>query len=515
MNVSTVRSRGKSRRGSRFLLLGVIVLGAIMVFSAVTVGEPSLAAAGILALVLVLAVARWPSAPVLVVLFIIYTNAAAVAVQFHGVPFIIGAAAPLLLAVPLAHALVVKRERLIFNPVLFLMFLFFGIQLMAAVFAVELNFEELLTFAIEGLGLYFLVLNTVRTPNMLRYAVWAIVIAGLAVGGLVVFQELTGSYDNDFGGFAQTGNAFGTGEEDLQGEITQTRLGGSLGKPNRFAQIMVMLVPLAMFRFWGERRVAPRLIAAVAVVLISAAAMLTFSRGAIVAYALMIVALILVRQIKIYQLAILLLGLLLAVTLVPNVGGRLVKLSDLSPAGFVSDEQSGGIESADSSTKSRVTQMMAAVLMFADHPITGIGPGMYPRHYQEYARIVGLKVKTTDRQSHFLYGGVAAETGIFGFITFCLIIFVTMRDLWRTRTLWKRERPEYAHMATGIMLAIFTYLITGIFLHFAYIRFFWIIMGIAGAAVHIYQGEAGRLPWIAESKAKHHEGMLTVRHTAS
>jgi putative inorganic carbon (HCO3(-)) transporter len=515
MNVSTISPRRKSAKGSRILLLGAVLLGAIIFVSAVAANEPTLAAAGIVALVMILAVARWPSTPIYVVLFILYTNAAAVVVQFHGVPFIVGAAAPLLLAVPLAHSLVVKREKLIFNPVLFLMFLFFGIQLMTAVFAKELSFDPLLSFAIEGLGLYFLLLNTIRTPNILRYAVWAIVIAGLVIGGLVVYQELTGSYDNDFWGFAQTGNAFGTGEEDLQGEITQTRLAGPLGKPNRFAQIMVMLVPLAMFRFWGEQRTVPRIIAAAAVVLISAAALLTFSRGATIAYGLMIVALILVRQIKIYQFAALLVGLLLIVTLVPNVGGRLVKLSDLSPAGLLSDEESGGIESADSSTKSRVTQMLAAVLMFADNPITGVGPGMYPSHYQEYARIVGLKVKTTDRQSHFLYGGIAAETGIFGLLTFGLIMFVALRDLWRTRNMWKRERPEYAHMATGLILAIFTYLITGIFLHFAYIRFFWMIMGVAGAAVHIYQNEAGRLPWRAESRDRQSEATLTVRHTGS
>ena len=515
MNVSTIRTERKTSKISRLLLLGAIVLGAIIFISAISVKEPTLAAAGFLALVLVLAVGRWPSAPVFFVLFIVYTNAAVVAVQFHGVPFIVGAAFPLLLAVPLAHALIVKRERLIFTPVLFLIFLFFGIQLMTAVFARELLFEPLMTFAIEALGFYFLLLNTIRTPNVLRYAVWAIVLAGLVIGGLVVFQELSGSYDNDFGGFAQTGNAFGTGEEDLQGEITQTRLAGPLGKPNRFAQIMVMLVPLAMFRFWGERRLGLRLVAGAAVVLISAAALLTFSRGAVVAYGLMIVALILVRQIKIYQFAILLVGLLLVLTLVPNVGGRLVKLSDLNPAAFFSEEQSGGIESADSSTKSRVTQMMAAVLMFADNPITGIGPGMYPSHYHEYAKIVGLKVKTTDRQSHFLYGGIAAETGIFGILTFGAILFVAMRDLWRTRKRWKRERPEYAHMATGLMLAIFTYLITGIFLHFAYIRFFWMVMGVAGAAVHIYQNEAAGLPWQATSKVDSREVRLTARHTAS
>jgi hypothetical protein len=65
------------------------------------------------------------------------------------------------------------------------------------------------------------------------------------------------------------------------------------------------------------------------------------------------------------------------------------------------------------------------------------------------------------------------------------------------------------------MLAIFTYLITGIFLHFAYVRFFWVIMALAGTAVQVYKTEAGRLAWQAESKAKRNEVGLAVRRSAS
>ena len=38
---------------------------------------------------------------------------------------------------------------------------------------------------------------------------------------------------------------------------------------------------------------------------------------------------------------------------------------------------------------------------------------------------------------------------------------------------------------TGFFLAIVAYLGTGFFLHFAYIRFFWLIVALASAAVHI------------------------------
>lgn len=284
---------------------------------------------------------------------------------------------------------------------------------------------------------------------------------------------------------------------------------------NRFAQLMIMLVPLALFRFWSERSKRLRLIAALAVALIIVGALLTFSRGAIIAYAAFVLALIFVGQIKLYQIVIVVLGMLLVPLLVPNVSNRIAKLNSITLAGLTDETQSGGIESADGSTKSRLTEMLAALLMFADNPVIGVGPGNYSLNYREYAKIVGLRVKATNRQSHFLYGGLAAETGVLGLITFGLIVFVTLRDLWRTRRRWKTKRPVYAHTATGLMLAIFTYLITGIFLHFAYIRFFWLMMGLAGAAVQVYKTEAGRLPWEAESKAKQIDTRLTVRQTAS
>ena len=45
-------------------------------------------------------------------------------------------------------------------------------------------------------------------------------------------------------------------------------------------------------------------------------------------------------------------------------------------------------------------------------------------------------------------------------------------------------------MATAYMLSIVTYLTTGIFLHFAFIRYFWLIMALAAAAIYIGEQRA-------------------------
>ena len=515
MNESTVRHGRRKPRGRKHLLLGIIAIGTIMLFSAIAIREPLLAIAATLALISALAITIWPDVPTFVFLFVLYSNAAVVAMQFHNVPFIIGASVPVLLTVPLAYHVIVKRERIIFGSVLYLMVIFLLIQVLAALFAEEIKLEILITFAVEGIALYFLLLNAIRTPKALRFAIWALLLAGLFLGGLSFFQEITETHDNNYGGFAQVGVAFDTGEEDLLGEVTRPRLEGPIGDSNRYAQTLLVLLPLALLRFRNERSKWLRLLAVASAILILFGVALTFSRASVVAIVLLIVAMVFMRYIRAYQLVIVLVGIALLPLIVPSLGVRLLEMESLVDFEAADGGGVDAMEGADSSTKSRVTEMLAAVLMFADNPVLGVGPGLYPRHYQEYAKIVGLKVKTTDRQSHFLYGGLAAETGVFGLITFGLIVLITMRDLWRTRRRWKTERPEYSDMATGFMLAIFAYLITGIFLHFAYIRFFWVLMGVAGAAIQVYQSEAGRLSQAAEPKATRNEVGLTAPRSAS
>jgi hypothetical protein len=66
-----------------------------------------------------------------------------------------------------------------------------------------------------------------------------------------------------------------------------------------------------------------------------------------------------------------------------------------------------------------------------------------------------------------------------------LIVFMTLRGLARARKRWLVDEPEIANMATAYMLSIVTYLTTGIFLHFAFIRYFWLIMALAAAVIYI------------------------------
>lgn len=482
----TVKASGQLlSSGQKLSLLLIIVLGGTVAIGALAVSEPLLAIGALSLTILSLAMLVWPDVVTLAVVFVLYTNAAVVAVRFHGVPFLVAAVVPGLLLFPMGYHLVFRREKLVVDKILPLMVVLLIIHLVGTLFAQEFDvaLENTINFGLEGLALYFLILNTVRTPKMLRLVVRVLVIAGLFMGGLSFYQQVTQTYDRNYAGFAQMSDAaFGTGEENILGEVEQPRLAGPLGQQNRYAQIMLMLAPLAFFQFWGAKSKSLSLLAAVATGLILVGAVLTFSRGAAVGLALVLVVMAFMRYIKLHQLILVFLGLAVLLQAFPQYGARLSSLQALTD--LVTNDET--IASADGSVRSRATENLAAVLMFVDHPVTGVGPGMYPEHYQEYAERVGIRVLNTTRESHNLYLGMAAESGVIGLLSFLLIIYLTLRDLARRRRRLWESSPEMANIATGLFLAIVTFLTTSLFLHFAFIRFFWLIMGVAGAMIHVF-----------------------------
>ena len=467
-------------------LVAVAVAGAL---GAVTAQQPLLGLGAGTAALLGLTIAARPDAATLVVIGVLYSNAAVIAVHFHGLPVFASAAVPLLLVVPLAYYVVARRQRVIATPGLRGMVGLLLVQILSSIFAADSADASgaLLTFVSEGFVLYLLITNVVRTGALLRHVVWVLLGVGALLGALSTYQELTHTYANDYFGFAQVSNAaFGTGERTLTGEILQPRLAGPIGEQNRYAQVMLMVVPLGLFRYWSERSPPLRLLALCMTAFTALGIAFTFSRGAAIGFVLMIAIMAFLRYIRPRQIAAIVLGLALVLVAVPEYGNRLVTLDALTS--FVSDE--GPQDAADGSLMSRATENLAAALVFADHPLLGVGPGQFPRYYRDYAELVGIRVLATDRQAHDLYLDIAAETGILGLGAFLAVVLVTLRDLARARRRWSRERPELANLATGFMLAMVSYLTTGLFLHLAFERYLWLMLGLAAAAGGIALREA-------------------------
>lgn len=470
----------------------IAVAGTALALASLTGQNPWLAIGIELVTLLALATLAWPEVATLAVVFLVYTNALDVAVTFHGVPYLVGASVPALLIFPLATYLVFRRQKLIITPVLPLVFLFLVVQILGTLFSMDIGLamNGLIRFLLEGVALYLLITNVVRTPETLRRVIWILLLAGALIGGLSFYQQITHTFNNNYWGFAQVSQAaFRTGAANLYGDVYQARLAGPIGEQNRFAQIMLMLIPLGLFRLWGERSLVMRGLAAAATAFTALGLATAFSRGTVIGFAAILLVMVFMRYINLYQLILILLGVVLLLAAVPEFTTRALRLQGL--VGLVSEGGGTGATAADNSLQGRANEVIAALLAFQDHPLIGVGPGMFHYHYQEYADRAGFMIAPgTTRQAHNLYAGIAADNGALGLLCFFGLLFVTFRDLVRTRRRWKVQRPELANMATGFLLAIVTYLATGVAIHFAFIRYFWLMLALANVASQVANAQA-------------------------
>ena len=129
--------------------------------------------------------------------------------------------------------------------------------------------------------------------------------------------------------------------------------------------------------------------------------------------------------------------------------------------------------------------------MFADHPVLGVGPNMYPQHYNEYARVAGGRVRDGTREAHSLPLHIAAENGILGLGALGAVIWVSVRDLLRARRRLARGGPrDLERLVTGVLIAVLIYLATSLFLHGSYIRYLWFLLALGAVAARLPVGEA-------------------------
>lgn len=471
----TVSARSTRRGGD-----GTWKIAAVAVFVAFVLGgsvgiAPLLAVAGIAAIAIAVLAIVAPDSATLVALFLLYSNAMVVAVRSHGVPGIATLAVPLLLAVPFAYHVLARREPLIVPIPALWMLGYLGVLLVSGAASADPTtaLSEVETFVVEGLLLYLLVVNVIRSPAVARHAVWTLLVAGALMGGLSVFQAATGAYDQEFGGFAQLGN-----EQAKQADALR-RLAGPIGEQNRYAQVLVVLVPLALVFAWRTHRRGVRIAALVSLAAITGGVVLTFSRGAGLGLGVALVTLAALRVVRPRHFLAVVGGVVLLLALVPSYRDRLSTLQTVSAA--TAEAGSAG-DVADGSVRSRATENIAALLAFGDHIALGVGPGQFPAVYQAYAEDLGIRLRSGSREAHSLYLGVLAETGIAGAAAITGIMASTVMGLLRAR---RSTDPDLRLLADGLLAAVATYLTTGFFLHISYGRYLWTLLAVAGTVGYL------------------------------
>lgn len=406
-------------------------------------------------------------AGLLILIFISYIRLSDVLIEYHGLPSVAQPFIVLLLAGVIFQWIFFRRPAKGWIRAVILVGLYGIVVFTSLLYAAD--FERASTavvdFIKDGIITVLIVLLLQKGPTF-RKVIWALVLAGAFLGTISFIQYMTSSFDNVYFGFAQAPYL------NIAGETSGNRLSGPIGDPNFYAQIMVVLIPLAFFRMMDEKKILLKVLAAFSLGMITLTVILTFSRGAVVSLGLVAIFYLLYRKPRMVEMLILIFVGIIMLQFIPS--------TYLERITSITDILRGTQRSGDASMRGRTSELTAAWYMFIDHPLFGVGVQNYSVFYQRYSRRIGLDPRIEARDPHNLFLQIAAETGISGMLVFGILLWTIFRcinDSWNI--LRKADHKEYADMVFSFGLSFVGYLSAALFIHAAYPRYFWLLTGIA------------------------------------
>jgi O-antigen ligase len=138
------------------------------------------------------------------------------------------------------------------------------------------------------------------------------------------------------------------------------------------------------------------------------------------------------------------------------------------------------------SFRGRSSAQIAGWMMFRDHPITGVGLGNFPAHYQEYSRQLGIDGSRWEQAPHNLYLEILTERGLIGLSAFAVLLWFLFRGMQTAReTFLSMGMINEAGLIQAFSIGLIAYLIAATFLQASYPRYFWLMVGIGFAMPNV------------------------------
>jgi len=222
--------------------------------------------------------------------------------------------------------------------------------------------------------------------------------------------------------------------------------------PNSFAAFLLLVLPTPCVRTLRAERPREALAYGAATVLLATALVLTYSRGAWVSAAAVLIAMVPVLRPRSWSQAARRAGLMaLAVAVAVVLLLRGVTAS--SPADLLSRAASI-TDPGGTSVQGRLEFWRSALAAFLDHPVLGTGAGTFSAVHAVYQR----DVRFYARDAHNLYLQTAAELGLIGFAALGALL-IAIGAMWRAGLRRSQDHEGYTATA-GIGLGLL-----GFFLH--------------------------------------------------
>ena len=287
-------------------------------------------------------------------------------------------------------------------------------------------------------------------------------------------------------------NDYRLGLLTVEGYRAAGRGSGIFGNSNDMALFLVTMVPIAVALLLRARTSAAKVIFGSTALLMIAAIVLTYSRGAFIGLvvALGFLAWRLGNQ---RRLEILIAGFVFVI-------GFLV----LAPGGYGLRLASIVIPSLDpvGSADARRGELTRSLYVALRHPLVGIGMGNYAPEMSYHGLV-----------THNSYTQVAAEMGMFALYCYTMFIVVPLRKLARIarETFDARANSRFYYFAVGLQAALLGYLVCSFFASVAYLWYVFYLVGYAVCLRRLYESETGREVVIEKRRARRNALRQTPR----
>jgi O-antigen ligase len=456
-----------------------IIMGGILGFAISHFDNPLYIVVGVIGGALFFASIFSVETGLLVLFFLSYTRFSDIAVHYHNAPSI-AKSYIFILGVVILIRWAVFRERPQGWQRAAVIIGIYGLVLASSLLYASdtARVSESLNDTAKDVFIAFIVIVLLNSGARLRGVVWSLLIAGIFIGTISVYQYLTGTFGNYYWGFAQASYMQYAGTQEGY------RISGPVGDPNFYAMVMLVLVPLALERLLDERSRPLRLAALWALTVIALTVVFTYSRGGFVALAAAIFAWFFLYPLRLKYFPVLILVGVTFLMLIPQEYlARISTLKELISAPSV------GFRTQDFALRGRASETLAGLEMIKQHPILGVGVNNYSSNYLDYAKSLGLAPSASERAAHNLYLEVAAETGLVGLSVFLVFLGTMAKNIIDSWKKLRGTRDDLARMVAAIGAGILGYLAASVFIHSAYPRYFWLLVGIAFSIPNIVKNE--------------------------
>ncbi|OGX15231.1 MAG: hypothetical protein A2166_00380 [Omnitrophica WOR_2 bacterium RBG_13_41_10] len=300
------------------------------------------------------------------------------------------------------------------------------------------------------LFLFFLFFVSVKNKNDIRQFVMLITIITICIAVLVVFEYLKVREADDF-------------EKMRVGAIfEQPNSAGAFFVYYAFILVGLFLMNIRKYRYW---------FLSLPILVSARALMYTFSRGAIIAFVCAGLFITFIKNKLMFLIVCLLLVLaFLKPTILPSA------LYYRFSSTFVKDKATYDVaieEKLEPSAQQRIVVWRGAIQMIKDHPLFGVGYGVFPHLISFYAPVGQM-------DAHNTYLILFAELGLIGLISFLWIIALIFKNTW---FVYRKAKDKFIKaFALGFLAGIFGLMVCNIFGSrldsLALTGFFWILAAL-------------------------------------